>query len=69
MIRAIATMTALMATLSWGAQVVLSDQEQMSCDTQGGCVFVTLEALKSKMRSAYEAGVKEGARECRKLTT
>ncbi len=67
--RALALPLALAAAIAWGAQAVFSEHEQTICADQGGCLFITTDTFKARLKAAFAAGVAEGKQECRKPMT
>ena len=64
---------ALIVLLAWptahGLNVVLSSDEAVKCQLQGGCSLVTNDWIKTQLRAAHEAGKREGAEPCRRPMT
>lgn len=51
------TLTALLtASLAYAGQLLLTEDEQDSCDSQDGCLIVTKEWMRAQLREAYKAG-------------
>lgn len=68
--RAAAIIAILLAwPAAYGLDVVLSSDESITCQMQGGCSFITNDWLKTQLKAAHEACKREGAEPCRRPMT
>ena len=59
----------LLAVSAVAADAIMTDDEQMHCRLEGGCLFITEQALLSQLRQARDMGKREANAECRRPMT